>query len=205
MAETQDDDDVVRSSSFSSEQERRNFRRSFSDSSHSLNRPSETDFSNLSIPSTPTPSLKTHTGKVIHSGWLIKQGHVWKSWKKRYFVLQSRINICTGTPYGILQYYNNSKFGKLKGELQISSPIQVRSLDVQKIKRPYCFEIVKGFYILLCQGVNEQDTYEWIHHLQSILIPYGTTTVENRTIRSRSLEDLTGQNVASDLRHLMVC
>lgn len=137
-----------------------------------------------------------------------------KSWKKRYFVLQIRSNLITGDRYGVLQYYKNSKSGKLKGELALTDvPISIRYLDIQKSKKPFCFEIVKGFYTLLCQGKNEQEIHAWVNRLQQVtlghsrsnrsIIEEDQSVIATRSIRSRSLGEMNGQIISSELKRIL--
>ena len=116
-----------------------------------------------------------NVGRIIHSGWLAKQRPMWKSWKRRYFVLQTRVNIVTGDQYGVLQFFRSNKFGKLKGEVVLTdAPVSVRHVDIQKSKKPYCFEIIKGFYNLVCQCQTEQEAHTWVNHLNQVAQGYNT-------------------------------
>ena len=66
--------------------------------------------------------------QMVFKGWLSKQGHNWKTLKKRYFVLHQ----------GSLKYYENespdSPFGSgLKGEVKVSSYYYlIKLLDINR-------------------------------------------------------------------------
>jgi ankyrin repeat protein len=108
--------------------------------------------------------------QLVRSGWLLKQGNVWRSWKRRYFVLIKRINKTTGQQFASLQYYKGSKFGKLRGEINLSEgPLIVRFLDASETKKPFCFEVTRGNFSIVCQAADEEDVSAWVCHLQSLV------------------------------------
>ncbi|OQR87490.1 ras-specific guanine nucleotide-releasing factor [Achlya hypogyna] len=110
------------------------------------------------------------TGNLIHSGWLVKQGNIWKSWKKRFFVLLTKSNPVSGEPFSCLQYYKSHRFGRLKGEIALDDAnTTVRFLDIRKSKRPHCFELVKGFNVLVCQAKDDEECHRWVHYLQEVI------------------------------------
>lgn len=165
-------------------------------------RRSMSDTMAFSLTSCQNPSLKGglgqnyRVGKVLCTGWLNKEGHVWKNWKRRYFILQTKINIVNGATHGILQYFKHSKDGKLKGEVILTdASVKIEYLDIQRSKRPYCFRVVKGFYTLICQGKNEQEVAQWIQQLTAMVAP--------GSVRGHAITDLYGQNVAAEIRKLL--
>lgn len=104
-----------------------------------------------------------HLRKVnneMHSGYLTKQGHLVKSWKKRWFTLRQNN----------LSYYKNNN--------QDQSAINTINLDtIDEIiendhyyKKEYCFTIVgKGGYKLTMEAENEAEYKRWIEKLSRII------------------------------------
>lgn len=109
--------------------------------------------------------------------------------------------------YGVLQFYSNDKFGKLKGEISLADgPVTIRFLDIQKTGRPYCFEIVKGFYQVenklrlgsmthmvdilsllctqkfVCQAKDEQDCKAWVSNLLQLVPSNANASVSNAPV-----------------------
>ncbi|KAF0684985.1 Aste57867_23014 [Aphanomyces stellatus] len=120
------------------------------------------------MPPTSTGSMRG--GNVIYSGWLVKQGKIWKSWKKRYFVLLTRTNTVTGEPFSTLQYYKSHRFAQLKGEIALDdASATVRYVDIRKSKRAHCFELIKGFTSLVCQAKDDDDCKQWFEHLHRVI------------------------------------
>ncbi|RHY31076.1 hypothetical protein DYB32_003775 [Aphanomyces invadans] len=118
----------------------------------------------------PPSSMMGGGGNLIYSGWLVKQGKIWKSWKKRYFVLLTRSNTTTGEPYSTLQYYKSHRFAQLKGEIALDDPnTTVRYMDIRKSKREHCFELIRGFNSLVCQAKDDDDCKQWVEHLSRVL------------------------------------
>ncbi|KAF0734012.1 hypothetical protein Ae201684P_002745 [Aphanomyces euteiches] len=125
----------------------------------------------LSMPQMPSTSGGSiRGGNLIYSGWLVKQGKIWKSWKKRYFVLLTRTNTLTGEPFSTLQYYKSHRFAQLKGEIALDDAnATVRYMDIRKSKRAHCFELIKGFNSLICQAKDDEDCKLWFEHLHRVI------------------------------------
>ena len=104
-----------------------------------------------------------HPGKVnydVQSGYLTKQGHFVKSWKKRWFTLRQNT----------LSYYKNNNMGQ--------SPINTINLDMiteiiendHNYKKEYCFTIVgRDKYRLTMEAENATEYKRWIEKLSWII------------------------------------
>jgi hypothetical protein len=92
---------------------------------------------------------------VIHrTGFLIKQGEVFKSWKKRYFVLSAD---------ALLYYVAENK--DLKGEISMA---QVKSVNVVTAKKPsFSVQTEDREYIMQAETESERD--EWIKAINQLL------------------------------------
>jgi hypothetical protein len=84
------------------------------------------------------------------TGFMLKQGHVRKNWKRRYFTLEN----------GTLSYYV-AKGGKLKGSITVSDGSVVRFISAEVAKRSYCFELVNAKSFLKMQAATPEERDEW--------------------------------------------
>ena len=160
--------------------------------------------------SAPTATVLAPGRPQVYAGTLVKKGHIWKAWKKRYFVLQilsseevpshrmqsssassqpgrSRSSTIGASTIVVLRYYRHESHKSCKGEIRLSKNGQsnilwIRTLDIQQTGRPYCFQLrMKGFYTLVCQGCDEQDVNEWMSHLQPFVrFPLSNTPMHVR-------------------------
>ncbi|ETV73737.1 hypothetical protein, variant [Aphanomyces astaci] len=97
---------------------------------------------------------------VVHDGWLIKRGHNWHTWKKRWFVLTSDAK---------LEYFKKSNRKKSKGKVDLNDGIvQVQFVDVHRVEHTYAFCITKGFYTLLCSCETGDEADTWVRHLRHV-------------------------------------
>ncbi|KAJ8540597.1 hypothetical protein ON010_g12630 [Phytophthora cinnamomi] len=93
-------------------------------------------------------------------GWLTKQGHMWKSWKTRFFVLFSD---------GTFAYYKNKGRKKIKGCMQLNDGVvSVQHVDIRLADKAYVFQIEKGFYKLLCYCCSQFEAELWVAALRSV-------------------------------------
>ncbi|OQR81786.1 hypothetical protein THRCLA_11409 [Thraustotheca clavata] len=106
----------------------------------------------LSFTASPTNILK--------QGWLVKRGHNWHTWKLRWFVLYR--DSC-------VKYYRNQKMRKVKGSLRLDDGIvKVQFADTYYTKHSYSFQVVKGYYILLCSCTSKHEADDWVHALRRV-------------------------------------
>ncbi|RHY93775.1 hypothetical protein DYB35_000606 [Aphanomyces astaci] len=97
---------------------------------------------------------------VVHDGWLIKRGHNWHTWKKRWFVLTSDAK---------LEYFKKPNRKKSKGKVDLNDGIvQVQFVDVHRVEHTYAFCITKGFYTLLCSCETGHEADTWVRPLRHV-------------------------------------
>ncbi|OQR82670.1 hypothetical protein ACHHYP_15644 [Achlya hypogyna] len=97
---------------------------------------------------------------VLKEGWLVKRGHNWHTWKTRWFVLYRDAR---------LVYYKNPKLRRVKGCVRLDDGIvKVQFADTFQTKRPYCFQVVKGYYVLLCSSTSRTEADAWVHALRRV-------------------------------------
>lgn len=84
------------------------------------------------------------------AGWMRKRGHVFKTWRRRWFELER----------GVLQYCPKPG-GKVKGTVHLRSGSLVKTSN----KRANCFVISTGSYVLYCQPESAADRDRWMDWL----------------------------------------
>ncbi|CAK4682844.1 unnamed protein product [Aphanomyces euteiches] len=115
----------------------------------------ENGISNLDV------NFSTHRGSsVVHEGWLVKRGHNWKTWKKRWFVLTSDAK---------LEYFKKRNRKKSKGKVDLRDGIiRIQYVDVQSAQYTYAFCVLKGFYTLLCSCETAAEADVWVRSLRQV-------------------------------------
>ncbi|TMW60570.1 hypothetical protein Poli38472_000612 [Pythium oligandrum] len=99
-------------------------------------------------------------GNYVRMGWLIKQGHVWKSWKNRFFVLFRD---------GTLAYYKSKGKRKMQGSMKLNDGvISIQHVDIRRSGKPYVFQIEKGFYHMWCCCSSQFEAELWVNTLRSV-------------------------------------
>ena len=90
----------------------------------------------------------------IKTGYLVKQGGSWKSWKKRWCVL---------TPTGMIFYFKDKKDVNSKGCVDVNS---AKEILVENEKKKNCFGIVtpNRTYYMAAETAQERDS--WIECMQ---------------------------------------
>lgn len=102
---------------------------------------------------------QVQVGNFVKMGWLTKQGHMWKSWKARFFVLFSD---------GTVVYYKSKTRRRIKGYMQLNDGVvSVQHVDIRVAGKPYVFQIEKGFYKLLCYCSSQIEAELWVMALRS--------------------------------------
>ncbi|CAI5711852.1 unnamed protein product [Hyaloperonospora brassicae] len=105
-------------------------------------------------------ATQVQVGNFVKMGWLTKQGHLWKSWKTRFFVLFSD---------GTFAYYKNRGRKKIKGCMQLNDGVvSVQHVDIRVAEKAYVFQIEKGFYKLLCYCSSQFEAEIWVSALRSV-------------------------------------
>ena len=95
-------------------------------------------------------------------GWMAKQGHIFKTWKNRWFVLDGR-NVL---------YYAKEGSAKPRGAIQMVDGTDV--IVEESYPKPYCFTIVTPRKRFVLQAADEDEMAEWLEAIQNNLevVPY---------------------------------
>ncbi|KAI6660847.1 Dual adapter for phosphotyrosine and 3-phosphotyrosine and 3-phosphoinositide isoform X1 [Oopsacas minuta] len=96
----------------------------------------------------------------VHSGYLTKQGHVFKNWKRRWFTIKEND----------LTYYKSNNINEQAINTINLDTIEQIIVNDHNYKRDYCFTIVaKDGYRLTMQAENETEYRRWIEKLSRIV------------------------------------
>lgn len=112
----------------------------------------------------------------VKSGFLVKQGGSWKSWKKRWCVL---------TKTGMLYYFKDKKDINSKGCVDINSASEV---VLEDDKKKNCFGIVTPHrtFIMAAESCEERDS--WIQALSKYIKSGATPEVTAEAVVSETTE-----------------
>lgn len=95
------------------------------------------------------------SGEIIKNGWCTKLGGFFKTWKRRWFVLQGNT----------LSYYTD-KDQALKGTILITPDCQIDKYPQCKKQPAFCIQTAKRLYQLV--PTTEQEVDEWIKVLNEV-------------------------------------
>lgn len=105
-------------------------------------------------------ATQMQVGNFVKMGWLTKQGHAWKTWKTRFFVLFSD---------GTFAYYKTKGRKRIKGCIQLNDGVvSVQHVDVRRADKPYVFQVEKGFYRLICYCCSQFEAELWVSALRAV-------------------------------------
>jgi len=111
--------------------------------------------------------LNDDKSRILSEGWIVKQGHVRKNWKGRWFVL---------TPISLTYAKSRSKMQTPKGQIDLcknpDSIAVTRAKDNEFSHRPFCFKIVlrnnkNKEYALDCQ--SQENMEQWMRVISQAL------------------------------------
>jgi hypothetical protein len=91
------------------------------------------------------------------SGYLRKQGHIMRNWKKRLFELDYKA--------AVLRY--KDEYGTVKGEIKLCGS-WVQHIDKAITSLDHCFELVAEDVKLLIQAQTAEEAEEWAHELGEV-------------------------------------
>merc|ERR1712154_527295 len=97
-------------------------------------------------------------GGVIHSGYLLKQGGKWKSWKKRWFHLDKNVLL--------LKYYETEKLKIWKGAIDLSLVTNLCRGDKESNGKDYTIELNTNDRVWVLAANNEKNRKIWIDKLK---------------------------------------
>ncbi|RHY42947.1 hypothetical protein DYB38_004453 [Aphanomyces astaci] len=158
------------------------------------------DVHTIDLPPAIAPTTATIPDKkVVASGWLRKQGQVFKSVKRRWFEL-------TGAD-GLSYFRNPDAATKPKGRVLVTPASSVTRLDMRKTGERFSFSITenaldKKSRVLFVHADSQEDRSIWVAALSSVILckdgasppalssPLGPNgSVDDGTCMERSLSD----------------
>jgi len=91
-------------------------------------------------------------------GWMAKEGHFFRNWKNRWFVLEGRR----------LLYFSKPTAKSPQGIIQLAKGSDV--IVEERYTRPFCFTVVTLTKKFILQAANEEEMAEWIECIQNNLL-----------------------------------
>lgn len=97
-------------------------------------------------------------GSPMHvEGWMAKQGHIFKTWKNRWFVLDGRR----------MAYYSKEGAKVPKGVINMIDGTDV--IIEEKYPKPFCYTVITPTKRFVLQAADEDEMAEWIEAIQNNL------------------------------------
>ena len=100
-------------------------------------------------------------GGVVHSGFLYKQGGKWKSWKKRWFLLDKELLL--------LKYYETEELKLWKGAIDLSLVTNLRRGAKDSNSRDFTIELDTNHRVWILAALSEEHRTLWINHFQDAI------------------------------------
>jgi hypothetical protein len=102
-------------------------------------------------------------------GWLEKQGHMFKTWKRRWVVLENQIN----ANYYLLSYFTDETKREKKGEFKIALDSAVTNLDDGYSSGKANLFVLQaegnGKTFLIMSALTEEDKNAWILTIETAI------------------------------------
>ena len=90
-------------------------------------------------------------------GWMAKEGHFFRNWKNRWFLLEGRR----------LLYFAKPAAKKPQGVIHLAKGSDV--IVEERYTRPFCFTVLTLTKKFILQAANEEEMAEWIECIQNNL------------------------------------
>jgi hypothetical protein len=90
-------------------------------------------------------------------GWMAKEGHFFRNWKNRWFLLEGRR----------LLYFAKPSAKKPQGVIHLAKGSDV--IVEERYTRPFCFTVLTLTKKFILQAANEEEMAEWIECIQNNL------------------------------------
>jgi len=103
-------------------------------------------------------SQKKEGKKVIKQGFLEKEGKMFRTWRKRFFVLMDD---------GCLKYYDNENENDAIGQINIDESIETKIVPFGK-KKPHGFQLTAGGRVWKFVCETEQEVKDWLHAIEHV-------------------------------------
>merc|ERR1712129_214666 len=103
-------------------------------------------------------------GNIVHSGYMIKRGHNFKTWKKRFFTLSAH--------WKEIRYYSeqsNAQTNSFKGKIDLSECKLLRFGDKSKYGFEYTIELITDKRTYVFVNTFYENRQEWMRQLENVL------------------------------------
>lgn len=101
--------------------------------------------------------------KIVKNGWLIKQGGGWKTWKKRWFVLDQ----------GQAKMFYFKREGQDRsplGTINLMMAAHVRAVDIKAKSKLYCFQVQTPSRTYYMGADCTEERQRWVEILNNCLL-----------------------------------
>merc|ERR1719228_2118004 len=94
-----------------------------------------------------------HGIHIVQQGWMMKEGGLVKSWKRRYFVLKTN---------KVLNYYESDNSSMVKGNVTLSEVVSVQ----KKQKKSFSLVTQKRTWNFACASTEVRD--KWVDNIANV-------------------------------------
>ena len=108
-------------------------------------------------PAVLPPGLPQPGVVLTVEGWMAKEGHFFRNWKNRWFLLEGRR----------LLYFAKPAAKKPQGVIHLAKGSDV--IVEERYTRPFCFTVLTLTKKFILQAANEEEMAEWIECIQNNL------------------------------------
>ncbi|KAF9356414.1 hypothetical protein BGX34_009939 [Mortierella sp. NVP85] len=111
--------------------------------------------SQVNLPGSGIVTDEQIESKIVLSGYLLKLGNKYKTWRKKWFVLRGEQ----------LTYYKNNKEYQPHGIIPLSTIIDCLQTDPVSKSKQYCLRIVTVKRSFMCSAPDEDTLLQWLDAL----------------------------------------
>jgi len=115
------------------------------------------DSAHMPKPEGEEETTKPEITAPTFSGWLTKEGAVWRTWRRRWFVLQA--------PY--LRYYKHEGDKEPVGTIDLQNSGHIRGVQYKKTKYAFQIQTPSRTYYMYGDSVDDRD--KWVDALNNAL------------------------------------
>ncbi|KAK8801969.1 hypothetical protein WA158_006364 [Blastocystis sp. Blastoise] len=120
------------------------------------------------------------------SGWLVKRGHLNKTWKQRFFTIRG----------SLLSYYESEMSAEPKGYMLLYNVV-INNIYYDEYARNNCFSVTSNENSLILQAASEDEANIWKSKITNV-------SLSTKVIKSGTFEKLSSDNKKWDKRFFIL-
>ncbi|KAH7433403.1 hypothetical protein KP509_07G067600 [Ceratopteris richardii] len=108
------------------------------------------------------------------TGWLMKQGAIIKTWRRRWFVLKS----------GKLFWFKDSyvsRSSKPRGVIPVTSCLTVKGAE-DVLNRPYAFELTTSQETMYFLAATDKEKEDWINSIGRSIVQHSRSVTDSEVV-----------------------